>query len=129
MAFLRKANEITLIADEPIPAADLAAKTPTPVHNVRAANAESSGPLLPTEIVDDLRKRWEAIQGGFVDEPRDAVKQADELVASSIKKLSESFTEARNNLEGQWTRGDANTDDLRAAFKKYRAFFQKLMGV
>ena len=67
---------------------------------------------------------------GFVDEPRAAVRQADELVASAIKRLAESFAEARSNLEGQWARGDEiNTEDLRVALKKYRSIFQKLMSV
>ncbi|HUI82495.1 MAG TPA: hypothetical protein VLY24_31450 [Bryobacteraceae bacterium] len=135
MAFLqRKANETTLALDEPITPAEPAYKPTSPTHTTKSAaapaNIDSSFPLLPLDITEDLRKRWDNVQVGFVDEPRDAVKQADELVAHAIKKLSESFTEARANLEGQWTRGgDVNTDDLRVAFKKYRSFFQKLMSV
>jgi len=91
---------------------------------------ETAGPLLQPEFVQDLRGRWDRIQTQFVDEPRAAVKQADELVESAIKKLSESFSEARNNLERQWDRGDeVNTEDLRIALTKYRSFFQKLMTV
>ena len=133
MAFLqRKLNETTLALDEPMQTAELAVKSsPSPVSSPKpAANADSGYPLLSLPIVEDLRERWNEIQGGFVDEPRDAVKQADELVASAIRHLSESFSEARGNLEGQWTRtGNVNTDDLRVTFKKYRSFFQKLMSV
>ena len=50
-----------------------------------------SGPLLPSDYSADMRTRWEAIQTGFVDDPRIAVQQADELVAAAIKKLAESF--------------------------------------
>jgi hypothetical protein len=128
MSFLRKTNEV-LVVEEPIQVAEpvkpgpkLAAKS--------SANTEAAGPLLMPDFVDDLRKRWDGIQIGFVDEPKAAVRQADELVASAIKKLAESFTEARSNLESQWSRGDeANTEDLRVALKKYRTFFQKLMSV
>src|ERR1035441_4503864 len=88
-------NEATQI-EEPISTAELAAK---PV-----ANSEASGPLLPPEFVQDLRKRWDGIQTGFVDEPRAAVRQADELVASALKRLAGSFAEARNTLQGQWAR-------------------------
>jgi len=91
---------------------------------------ESAGPLLQPAFVEDLRRRWDGIQTGFVDEPRAAVKQADELVASAIKKLAESFADARDKLEHQWDRGDeVNTEDLRLALRKYRSFFQKLMSV
>jgi hypothetical protein len=114
-------NEATQL-EEPISTAELAGKP--------GANNEAAGPLLPPEFVHDLRKRWDGIQTGFVDEPRAAVRQADELVASAIKRLVETFAEARNNLEGQWARGDEiNTEDLRVALKKYRSFFQKLMSV
>jgi hypothetical protein len=85
---------------------------------------------LPPDFVQDLRSRWDGIQAGFVDEPRAAVQHADELVASAIKRLAESFAEARNNLEGQWSRGDeVNTEELRVALQKYRSFFHKLMSV
>ena len=114
-------NETTQVV-EPISTAELAAKP--------GAKSEAEGPLLPPEFVQDLRKRWDGIQTGFVDEPRAAVRQADELVASAIKRLAETFAEARNNLEGQWARGDEiNTEDLRVALRKYRSFFQKLMSV
>jgi hypothetical protein len=86
--------------------------------------------LLPADFVQDLRDRWDRIQTGFVDEPRAAVQQADELVASAIKRLAETFADARSNLEQQWDRGDqVNTEDLRVALTKYRSFFQKLMSV
>src|SRR5690348_5240276 len=63
-----------------------------------------SGPLLPSEYSGDMRTRWEAIQTGFVDDPRIAVQQADELVASAIKKLAESFAGERAKLEEEWSR-------------------------
>ena len=100
--------------------------TGTPI----ATENTTAGPLLPPDFVQDLRSRWDRIQTAFVDEPRAAVKQADELVDSAVKRLSESFTEARNNLERQWDRGDeVSTEELRVALTKYRSFFQKLMTV
>lgn len=86
--------------------------------------------LLPPDFIQDLRTRWDRIQTGFVDEPRAAVQQADELVASSVQKLTESLSQARNNLEHQWAHGqEANTEDLRLALRRYRTFFQKLISV
>src|SRR5438270_14014205 len=78
------------------------------------------GPLLAESVAKDFRTRWDTIQAGFVDEPREAVKRADELVGQSIEQLSTSFSEARNKLEGQWDRGDdVSTEDLRLALQKY----------
>ncbi len=91
---------------------------------------EGIGPLLPQDFVQDLRSRWDRIQTGFVDEPRSAVQQADELVAQAIKRLAENFAAARSGLEEQWDRGDnVSTEDLRVALKKYRTFFQRLLAV
>jgi hypothetical protein len=77
---------------------------------------------------ESLRNRWEAIQAGFVDEPRRAVEDADALVAQVIRQLAESFAAERTRLEAQWSRGDqVGTEDLRVALQRYRSFFQDLL--
>lgn len=94
------------------------------------AREEAPGPLLPSEVTQDLRSRWDQVQTGFVDEPRAAVQQADELVATAMKHIAEGFSNERSRLEHQWDRGDeVNTEDLRQALRKYRAFFQRLLSV
>ena len=114
-------NEVMPV-EQHVSTADLVAKA--------SPNGDAAGALLPPVFVQELHDRWGRIQTGFVDEPRTAVQQADELVASAIKGLAEGFAEARNNLERQWSRGDeVNTEDLRVALKKYRSFFLKLMSV
>jgi len=86
--------------------------------------------LFLEDVANDLRTRWQDIQTGFVDEPRKAVEQADELVAQAIKRLAERFAEERNRLEQSWDRGDqVNTEDLRVALQTYRSFFQRLLSV
>ena len=78
----------------------------------------------------DFRKRWEQIQTGFVDEPRGAVQQADQLVATAIHRLAEIFADERNRLEHEWDKGDnVSTEDLRQALRKYRSFFDRLLSV
>lgn len=94
------------------------------------AREEGPGPLLPQELVQELRSRWDHVQTGFVDEPRMAVQQADELVATAMKHIAEGFATERSNLEHQWDRGnEVNTEDLRQALRKYRAFFQRLLSL
>lgn len=129
MSFLRKVNEVTQI-EEPISTPELAAKSlPKPAAK-SGSNSQAAGPLLSPEVFRDLRERWDGVQAAFVDEPRAAVRQADELVASAVKRLAEGFAEARTNLGGQWSDGDeADTEDLRVALKQYRSLFQKLMSV
>jgi hypothetical protein len=93
--------------------------------------ASEEGNALPMFAVDEaagFRTQWEAIQTGFVDEPRKAVEEADALVAQVIKRLSEVFADERTNLEHQWDRGDqSSTEDLRLALRKYRSFFDRLL--
>jgi hypothetical protein len=92
--------------------------------------AHNETPLLPSDAVNELRNRWSTIQTGFVDEPREAVKQADELVAMTMKRLAEGFAGQRNNLERQWAGGgDVSTEDLRQALRKYRSFFERLLTI
>ena len=49
----------------------------------------------PATKPSGFRTRWEAVQTGFVDEPRKAVEEADALVAQVIKRLSEVFADER----------------------------------
>lgn len=94
------------------------------------AREEGPGPLLPADLVQELRGRWDEAQTGFVDEPRQAVQKADELVARAMKHIAEGFANERQNLERQWDRGDeVNTEDLRQALRKYRTFFQRLLSI
>ena len=85
-------------------------------------------------FVDDearqFRTRWTDVQAAFVDSPRSAVERADSLVAETMKRLAEMFSDERTRLEGQWDRGDnVTTEDLRIALQRYRAFFDRLLNV
>jgi hypothetical protein len=103
----------------------------SPVREVPAERAaEPHTPLFHDQELGGFRTRWEAIQTGFVDEPRSAVEQADTLVAEMMTKLSEMFAGERKSLEAQWGRGDnVSTEDLRIALKRYRSFFERLLSV
>ena len=93
-------------------------------------NASRDTPLLAADVVGQLRNQWTDIQAGFVDEPRRAVERADGLVADAIKRLAETFSNERTQLEGQWGRGgDVSTEDLRQALQRYRSFFSRLLSV
>lgn len=87
-------------------------------------------PLFPANELQDLRRKWDYIQAGFVDEPRKAVGEADNLVATTMKRLAEVFAQERTNLERQWDRGDnISTEDLRLALQRYRSFFHRLLAI
>ena len=93
-----------------------------------APSDEGAAPVFPAAEADDLRRSWDSIQTGFVDAPRQAVEDADHLVATTMQRLAEAFATERAKLEGQWDRGDdVSTEDLRVALRRYRAFFGRLL--
>src|SRR3954466_1176418 len=109
--------------DEAVGTPQPAADDPSPQ---RAAGGD--GPLLPESQGSGLHARWEAIQVRFVDDPRNAVEEADALVASTMQQLADGFASAREDLEGQWSRGeDISTEDLRVSLQRYRSFFRRLL--
>jgi hypothetical protein len=124
-----------IVDADPPPAAE---RTSTPAVDrpvieerpIAAANEPGHELLFPSEESTGYRSRWEAIQTGFVDEPRAAVEQADALVSQLVTRLSEVFGRERQTLEQQWGRGDnVSTEDLRIALKRYRTFFDRLLSV
>ena len=91
---------------------------------------EPTVPLFPPDDGERFRARWTEIQTGFVDRPRDAVEQADTLVADLMQRLARQFDDERSSLEGQWERGDdVSTEELRVALTRYRSFFERLLAV
>jgi len=113
--------------------ADLAAANDTTSGSaltIAKAAQEPNLPLFAQNDTQDCRSRWEKIQSGFVDEPRTAVVQADELVANAIKRLAEVFATERHKLETEWDKTDnVSTEDLRVALRRYRSFFDRLLSV
>jgi hypothetical protein len=110
-------------------AADAAGPETRPSTARPVAGSEASEPLLPAEQSDRFEQRWNEIQTSFVDEPRQAVEQADTLVAELMQELASGFSETRSRLEAQWDNheDDVSTEDLRLALTRYRSFFNRLL--
>ena len=98
------------------------------VTDAREVTDDRPMPMFAGAEASGYRTQWDAIQTGFVDEPRRAVQEADALVALVMKRLSEVFTNERTSLERQWGEGDEiSTEDLRVALRRYRSFFERLL--
>jgi hypothetical protein len=106
-------------------------RPPAPDGGLKPGRSGSpSVALLGSREARDLRTRWSEVQIGFVDEPRQAVEQADALVAEVMQRLAEVFSSERAELERQWSQGDdVSTEDLRVALQRYRSFFDRLLTV
>lgn len=102
------------------------ARTGEPDGDASLDDDRSHEALVPEPV--GYQTRWDAIQAGFVDEPRRSVAEADALVAEVIDDITAAFAAARADLEAQWSEGgEASTEDLRQAFRRYRSFFQRLL--
>ncbi|MEJ2856965.1 MULTISPECIES: hypothetical protein [unclassified Saccharothrix] len=87
-------------------------------------------PLFASDEADGYRNEWRALQSDFVDDPRDAVRRADELVAQVVQSLATTFADHKRSLEGQWQQGEqVDTEELRMALRRYRSFFDRLLSV
>jgi len=110
---------------------DVTADTPVE-HGQREGTDErdddDDAALLPHDQGTEFHERWESIQTTFVDDPRNAVENADALVAELMQRLADGFARERERLEGQWSRGeDVSTEDLRVVLQRYRSFFRRLL--
>jgi len=92
-----------------------------------------AAPCRADALVNDpesLRRHWESVQVGFVDDPRQAVGEADSLVSVVIDDLADGFRRQRQRLESRWSEGEGtSTDELRESFQRYRDFFDRLLQV
>jgi hypothetical protein len=124
----RQPNGTKEIQDDAVP---ITSASPVPkIGDASAQSAAEPTSLLPTDETGTFRSRWDTIQTGFVDEPRQSVEQADSLVAEVMQRLAEVFADERAKLEEQWSRGDnVSTEDLRIALRRYRSFFDRLLSM
>jgi hypothetical protein len=108
--------------------ADLVERTEE--HPIESAQADGRTPLFQENELSDFRQYWQQAQTEFVDDPRTAVRRADELVASVMKRLAEVFAVERERLEHDWDQGEkVSTEDLRQVLRRYRSFFDRLLSV
>ncbi|NDZ14187.1 hypothetical protein C7T35_28260 [Variovorax sp. WS11] len=127
-----QAQTQTPSADARVPPDDLdqpvVAQNPLPADG---ADDDALAPLFTTDATRDFRARWDAVQIGFVDDPKQAVRDADELVRQMLQNLAQTFSEDRAGLDAQ---GDGaadtgSTEKLRLALRRYRAFMQRLLSL
>lgn len=86
--------------------------------------------LFSPEEEQRYRSRWESIQASFVEEPREAVEHADDLVADIADRIAEAFRNERAALEALWERnGETSIEDLRACMQRYREQVDRLLAV
>lgn len=99
-------------------------------HTRRDVDENQLASLFDSNAAEKFRTRWLSIQSKFVDDPRDSVKQADELVADVIQNITTNFAERRGAMEKVWNGGgNTSTEDLRLTLQHYRSFFERLLSL
>ncbi len=112
------------VAGEPVATGNADAQTQERVQG------EPLAALFTPDVAGDFQSRWDAVQIGFVDDPGDAVRKADELVAQVMKSLAESFANERQRIESQLGQSDSeSTENMRLALRRYRSFFHRLLAL
>ncbi|HEY4345976.1 MAG TPA: hypothetical protein VGM80_00175 [Gaiellaceae bacterium] len=123
----REPQRGSMTADPSVTPADRLA-TGDSTSSTAGSDRDGVAPLLPAADAERYSGDWKSVQGSFVDRPREAVEQADRLVADLMQQLAAEFSNTRANLEQQWEGADdASTEDLRLAMMRYRSFFERLL--
>ncbi len=74
-------------------------EVPKTLHHRQSVHSESDQCVISKREVEELRSRWNDVRAHFVDEPRKAVEDADKLVDSIIKHITEGFHAQCRNLQ------------------------------
>ncbi len=101
--------------------------TPTVAGRTGPAHPAHAGSLFEQNS-QEVRRRWQEVQTGFVDDPREAVERADSLVAEITGSLRAALEARTSELQARWKGDDRNdTEDLRTALRDYRALLEQLL--
>ena len=112
------------------PQADAASSADRSPADTAARSGEALEPLFTPDLAETYRLRWTSIQSGFVDDPRQAVRGGDELVAQIMTNLANTFADERHRVEAQLdATGEGSTEELRVTLRRYRSFFERLLSL
>jgi hypothetical protein len=153
--YIRKRNSNTAeLRDRFGPEYDLAVRTHGSERKAEAklADRETRVELLKIRDLDPAERerylaQWQAVQSRFVDYPKGAVTEADELVCSLMQtrgypvadfdqraadisvdhpRVVENYRSA-HDIASRLGRGEASTEDMRSAMIHYRSLFDELV--
>ena len=83
--------------------------------------------LIAPDHAETYNSRWNQLKSEFVDDPRSAVRGANQLVGEVLDELEELFRGQRADLEHGLDSEQTSTEDLRLALGRYRSFFDRLL--
>ena len=117
------------VSTTPIARAGSTAGAGQPATTSAGQDDEGRERLITTDRAQDYGSRWDAVKGGFVDEPSKAVAEADALVGELLDELQTLFSEQRQGIERSLAADETSTEDMRLALRRYRSFFDRLLSI
>ncbi|WP_031087210.1 hypothetical protein [Streptomyces sp. NRRL WC-3549] len=104
------------------------APSPDGLHD---KDAPGDRPLIPAHERDALILRMRQAVSDFVEDPRQAVEEADSAFDRIVADLAEALDERRRALRASWQGADceARTEELRVALRNYRDAGERLLRV
>jgi hypothetical protein len=106
-------------------------------HGTHSSTGHGSGSgaaagLLPHDECDKLELRLRNAVSGFVDRPKEAVEEADQVVEEIAGRFTEALTRRRRTLRMSWQGGEDkttghDTEQLRLALRDYRELAERLL--
>ncbi len=76
--------------------------------------------------MSDFRQRFDQLQAEFIEEPREAVRKAEQLVEEAMNRMTSSMHERLQHMRGDAENGD--TENLRQAMRSLRDFIDTMGG-
>ena len=101
-------------------------------RELRPGEADTEAPMTALwgeDVTRDLRERWREVQLKFVDDPRAAAGEAEGLVSEVIQSFHDALGRYKESLD-DWRGGEGgDTENLRTALRRYRDFFDRVLGM
>lgn len=116
----------------PLPRATTEAEGARAMPATPMAGADLDAPLLSDAA--ERHARWQRAQAGFVDNPREAVGEAADLLDQTAQALIDALRQRQRRLGEMWERrpadgpreGMSDTEHLRLMMQRYRTLFHQL---
>ncbi|MEU5882577.1 hypothetical protein [Spirillospora sp. NPDC047279] len=104
--------------------------TPAP-KAAPAGTEERIERLLEVKDAERFRERWHEVQANFVDDPREAVKKADELTTEVVEAMKQAVGSRKRSLDDRWRSekedDQPDTERHRLALRAYRDLVDRLL--
>jgi hypothetical protein len=111
--------------DTPAPVA--VGTAPAPVPPAPGEVTDDTTTLWPEDAVRDFQQRWREVQLRFVDDPRAAADEAQELVSEALGRFSETLNARKSELDGWQGTDGADTERMRTVVRRYRILLDRLL--